>query len=94
MRKSTPRQPPRKLTTITCHTAGSATPVPGSVDSMYRAGMVNTAPETTWLELAPMLCTNTFSSRVLLRLTIWENPMPRMAMGMAASMPWPSLRAT
>ncbi len=94
IRKSTPRQPPRNETTITCHTDGCATPLPGSAASMYSAGMVNTAPETTWLELAPMLWTNTFSRSVLLRLTTWDQPMPRMAMGMAASMPWPSLRAT
>ena len=52
---------------ITCQIDGCMTPLPGSAASMYSAGMVNTAPETTWLELAPMDWTNTFSRIVLRR---------------------------
>jgi hypothetical protein len=38
--------------------------------------------------------TMTFSSMVLRRGRSWETPMPMIAMGIAASMPCPSYRAT
>ena len=78
---------------ITCQIEGAWAITP-SAASMYSAGMVNTAPETTCEEFAPTDCTITFSRIVLLRFESCENPMPRMAMGMAASMPWPSFSAT
>ena len=55
--------------------------------------MVKAAPLTTWLLLAPMLWTMTFSRMVFLRGKKRDRPTARMAMGMAASMPWPSFRA-
>ena len=57
------------------------------------AGMVNTDPPTRIPEVAPMARMLTFSSRVDLRASSAENPMARIEMGIADSIPWPSLSA-
>ena len=74
-------------------TVGSVTPEPGSAASMYRAGIVKTAPDTTWDELAPIDWMITFSSRVDRRGKRRDRPMARIEIGIAASMPWPTFSA-
>jgi len=55
--------------------------------------MVKTAPETTCEELAPIDWMMTFSRMVLRREKRGDRAMARMAMGIAASMPWPTRSA-
>ena len=63
-----------------------------SACSMYRAGSVNMAPATTPPEQAPMLCIITFSPMGFLRLAALDTPTAIIAIGMAASNTWPTLR--
>ena len=60
--------------------------------------MVKTEPPATMPEVAPIARTFTFSRRVEARRARTrtekaEKPTARIEMGMADSMPWPSLRA-
>ena len=55
--------------------------------------MVNTAPATTALDAAPIDWMITFSRIVLLRAKTFAIPMAMMAIGIAASIPCPVLRA-
>ncbi len=61
------------------------------------AGMVKTDPPTTMPEVAPMARMFTFSMRPLFLMAILamkaEKPMARILIGMAVSMPCPSLSA-
>ena len=58
---------------------------------MKIAGMVNVDPPTTIPAHAPSVTMLTFSSSVDLREAIAEKPIARIAIGIADSMPWPSL---
>jgi hypothetical protein len=93
IRNRMPRQPPRNDTAMTWTIVGCATPVPGCAASMYRAGIVNTAPDTTCDELAPIDWMITFSRMVLLRENSGDRPIARIAIGIAASIPCPTLSA-
>ena len=56
------------------------------------AGRVKMEPATMAPEQAPMLCMITFSPRALLRLAAVDTPTAMIAIGMAASNTWPTLR--
>ena len=49
------------------------------------------APATTLPDAPPMPMMMTFSSRLERRLNMRARPMARIEMGMAASIPWPTL---
>jgi hypothetical protein len=55
---------------------------------------VNTEPPTTIPAVAPSEMMFTFSRSVDLRARTAERPIARIAIGIADSMPWPSLSAT
>jgi hypothetical protein len=67
--------------------------VRSSSPSTKIAGMVKTDPPTRMPEVAPMARTLTFSSRVERRASRAEKPIARIEIGIADSMPWPSLSA-
>jgi hypothetical protein len=65
---------------------------------MWIAGMVKTDPPATMPDVAPIARTFTFSRRLdgrraRTRAARAEEPTARIEMGMADSIPWPSLRA-
>ncbi len=55
--------------------------------------MTNTVPPTMIPAVAPSVITCRFSSTVDGRRAMAENPTARIAIGIAVSMPWPSLSA-
>ena len=63
-----------------------------SKPNIYMAGSVKMAPATMTPLYAPMLWIITFSPRDSLRPRAPEMPTARIAMGMAASNTWPTLR--
>ena len=90
MKNKIPKQPPsnelrktsRKFTVISGYSACR----------MYRAGRVKMAPATMMPEAAPIDWMMTFSPSEFLRLVAAPIPAAMMAMGMAASNTWPTLR--